>query len=564
MMGLKISPRWQKVILVGFLIAVFWLVRYRYSSQFGLYEDDLTIIPRAVAMPFGKLIQFIYSYIVSFSGQSRPLHHSFIYFFSWVGWRLDGMQGLYFMGFIIESINICFLFTLVARLSNLRLASLVTLAYVLYSLDTTQAYLTLSLGVHPSITLLLLSLHAYISNRRVISYILAFLILFSYETPFPLFFAAPLLLDGTWDKRRWVRMGAHALIVSAMLIGVIILRKLIGDAFMSGLSPYGMILTPLENIVRGFYINVTAYGVRVGEVLKNIDNRGVLLFVFGGAALVAAFLTYLPDERTSNPGGTSHLFSMNKPLLRLALAGLAMLALGYSMIFTTSPDYLYGRATRAHTAAAIGAAFLWGIAAYWLLDFLKKFRLRLAGVALVALICAPLFGFGVLVQVDYVRAWRSQQQFWTSLLPLISDAGPGDVILVEPGIFSTSEIFDTNHIDANTWNMPRVLNQLNDYPFDTADLPRVFRLQIGWDAYILNADSSLHIGEGTVYGPPSLFTDVDPSHVIFIANNEGSMRRIEDSFTLGENIIRVKAFDPQAVVSYPEGFLYKYMILDMP
>lgn len=183
------------------------------------------------------------------------------------------------------------------------------------------------------------------------------------------------------------------------------------------------------------------------------------------------------------------------------------------------------------------------------------------------LICGSLIGFGVLVQVDYVRAWRSQQQFWTVLLPLISDAGPGDAILIEPGIFLSSTIFDTNHIDANTWNVPRVLNQLYDYPFEYSDLPRVFRLRIGWDATIVNADGSLHLGDRTVFAPPSLYTDVSPLHVIFIQNNNGRMERVTDYFTiirLNGYVVHVKSPDMQTVMPYPKGFLYKSMILSKP
>lgn len=563
MLGLNISPRWQKVIIIGFLIAIFWLIRYRYSNQFGLYEDDLTIIPDATQMTFLEVLKYIGRYIANLYGHMRPLSDSFIYLFSNLGWRLGGISGLYLMGFLVESVNICLLFALIARLSDLRLASLVTLAYVLYSVDTTQAFLTHSLGIHPSITLLLSSLHCYLSKRRVLSYLLAFTILFSYETPFPVFFVAPLLVPGSWDKRGWKRIGIHVLIVAAMLIGILIFRKLMGDPRVSGLSLAQMAATPLTNIPRGIAINVTAYGTRLGEVLKNLDNRGVLLFTAGGAAVVAVFLLWIPKKYAATPVGTANLSSMNQPLLRLTLVGLLMLVFAYTMIFTTSPDHLIGRPTRAHTAASIGAAFCWGIAAYWLLELFKRIHIRLAGIALIALICAPLFGFGVLVQVDYVRAWRSQQQFWTTLLPLVQDVGPGDVVLVEPGIFYNSDYLDANHIDANTWNMPRVLKQLYNYPFGYFEQPQVFRLRMGWDTSILNSDGSLKLGEWTIIGPASLYRNVDPSHVIFIANNQGSMKRIEDSFTIDGQVIHVKPLDSQGTVSYPKGPLYKIMILDM-
>lgn len=42
------------------LIVTFWVARYWYFTQFGLYEDDLTIIPRAIQMNFSELFNFIF------------------------------------------------------------------------------------------------------------------------------------------------------------------------------------------------------------------------------------------------------------------------------------------------------------------------------------------------------------------------------------------------------------------------------------------------------------------------------------------------------------------------
>lgn len=568
MLGLKIPRRWQGVMLCAFLVALFWLIRYRYSGRFGLYEDDLTIIPAAGQMSFPEVLKYIGQYIINLRGHIRPLSDSFIYLFSNIGWRLGGLPGLYIMGFAVESINICLLFALVARLSNLRLAALITLAYVLYSADTTQAFLTHSLGVHPSITLLLVSLHCYVSKRRFLSYLLAFIILFSYETPFPLFFAAPLLVAEPWDKRRWLRIGIHCLIVSAMLIGVVLFRSYLGDSRVAGLRHLKIILEPLGNMLYGPFMNVIAYGTRVVETMKNFSTPGVIVFTVGGAMLLVAFLILIPDHREASanqgvkPSGA--LLADIRSLKNLAIAGLAMLALGYAMIFTTSPADLYGRATRAHTAAGVGAAFLSGIAAYLLLEYFKNVRVKWVGLVLVTAMCAPLIGFGFLLQADYIRAWQSQQRFWTALLPMISDAGPDDVILVEPGIFYTERINDSTYIEANTWNMPRVLNQLYDYPIDFTSLPRVFRLRVGWDRSILKANGMLNLDERTVYAPPSLLKNVSPSDVIFMQNNNGNMERITDSFVLNGETVNVKPYDPETQPPFSEGFLHQYMILSTP
>jgi hypothetical protein len=568
MFGLKIAKRWQAVLMCAFLLALFWLIRYRYSGQFGLYEDDLSIIPVAIRMSFSELMQFIGSYIIHLEGQSRPLHHSLIYFFSWVGWRLDGMTGLYIIGFVIESVNICLFYALVTRLSNLRLSALVTLAYVLYSADLTQSYLTLSMGVHPSITLLLLSFHCYLSKRRVLSYLLAFTILFGYETPFPLFFVVPLLDPGTWNKSLWKRMLAHVLIVSAMLIGVILFRAYMSDTRVGTATLPVLLSTAWKNIWVGPYMNFVAYLMRVVDTFKNLKVPGVTIFSIGGFMLVAGFLTFIPDDQvpgSGKPATLSGIFlSEETALIRLALAGLALLVFSYTMIFTTPPEYLYGRVTRAHLSAGIGASLISGIAVYGLLELFKKLHARLAGIALTAALFAPLIGFSFLLQSDYIYAWRSQQHFWTALLPLISDARPGEVILVEPGIFNNPAMLDSAYIEANTWNVPRVLDKLYQYPTGLGDPPRVFRLRRGWEALILEADGTLNLDNETVYAPRSSFRKTDQAHVIFIQNNNLNMERVDKVAGINGKTIQAKPFDPAAGSAYPESDFYRFMILSVP
>jgi hypothetical protein len=160
------------------LAALFWIVRYWHSRQFGLYEDNLTIIPTAIQMSFRQITNFIFSYVVNLQGQGRPLHHSFIYFFSWLGFKFAGLWGSYLIGYLFTTLNIFLFYGLIRRIASRSFALLASICYLLFSADVTQAYLTHSLGIQPSITFVLLALHSYLSSKRLLAYILAFLILF--------------------------------------------------------------------------------------------------------------------------------------------------------------------------------------------------------------------------------------------------------------------------------------------------------------------------------------------------------------------------------------------------
>ena len=57
----------------------------------------------------------------------------------------------------------------------------------------------------------------------------------------------------------------------------------------------------------------------------------------------------------------------------------------------------------------------------------------------------------------------------------------GTVILVDP-----SGLIDTQHIEANTWNLPLVLQYIYEFPADWDPVPRVHRLLPDWRARSLH------------------------------------------------------------------------------
>jgi hypothetical protein len=80
----------KKWLVVAFdlliLAVVFWVARYWYSRSFGLYEDDLTIIPDAFGKSFESLFRFLFAYVTQLRGHARPFSDGFIIFSpGWVG-----------------------------------------------------------------------------------------------------------------------------------------------------------------------------------------------------------------------------------------------------------------------------------------------------------------------------------------------------------------------------------------------------------------------------------------------------------------------------------------------
>ncbi len=274
---------WKKAVRNPDLIAclllaiLFWAARYWMVAGFGLYEDDLTIIPAAATMRFSEVLRFVWVYITHLYGHARPLSDSFIYLFSNLGWRIGGLSGVYAIGYLLTLANILLFYFLIRRVSNPTLAFFAGMAYCLYSADTTQAFLTHSLGVQPSVLLLLAAAHNYLSGRKWLAYPLAFLILFSYETPFLVFVAVP-LLKKKWDGRLLREFILHGLILAVMLGAVYLLRSAIGEGRVAGLSGKEILTVPLQQVLRGTRVSLTKYVRLALQTAENlVQNRGTLL-----------------------------------------------------------------------------------------------------------------------------------------------------------------------------------------------------------------------------------------------------------------------------------------------
>jgi hypothetical protein len=546
-----------------FLLALLWVIRYWHSAHFGLYEDDLTIIPGAIQMSFSEMIRFVFAYIVSFSGQARPLHHSFVYLFSWLGWHIGGLWGPYWIGYLLTAINICLFYFLLKRAYNPTIALVGGLAYVLYSADTTQAYLTMSLGFQPSMTFLLCACHAYCSNKRIPAYLLAFLIFFSYETPALVFLAAP-LLKKDWNTRLLKEFLVHGAIMAGMIVLVYFLRvRVVGTVGVLNLTPGQMIVPVLDHILQGPIVSLGTYLYRPIQMLAsfNLETAAVVALAF------AAFLwifSRLPTtlnlkihdlwQAAGHPGQGSAETDELKQLGRLAGTGLVMLAMAYPLTFTVRAYALSGRDTRVHTAGVMGAAILVASVFFLLIALANGHRVwHWIGNGIMALALALLVGYGFIIQRDYVMAWQYQRQFWTELLPLVQDAQSTTYILV------TSEgLKDTAQIDANTWALSNVLGQL--YEFPSPGVPRVFRLRAGWQDH-LEKSAAIYLSGVTSYVAPDFFEKADFPNIILIDTSSGKMVRRTAPLTVEGQSFSIMQPGASGLSSYPRSLLYRLMIV---
>lgn len=536
-----IRSRSGQLFLAMFLIvAVVWIARFQHSSEFGIYEDDWTIIPRVVDMSLKEVTDFVADYVTHFRGQGRPLHHSSIYLLSFLGWNLGGLQGIYFLGFVIVSLNAVLFYLLLRRIHSHQLAIIGALAFALYSADTTQAFITHSFGLQTALTLFLLASHSYISRRFALSYGFILLSLLTYETPYLLFVAVPLFCH-PWDKALLKVMARHLAILGLIFIGVYLVRIKVGDLDGADLGAEALVSSSLRHMVQGPAWSLGAYIYRSIDTYRSLD-------VGTAAVIVLSFpLLYLILRRWEIDRSDRKIFlrAVDKPrvwggawdkanheirslindermksLLKLVAIGAIMLVLAYPMTFTTEPNLIYGRVTRNHFAAVVGNSLL--IAAAWMfvITAIHKKWLKVLGTLVLAMSFAIMLGFGQVVQRDYARGWTYQREFWGELLAIIPDAGEGTAVIVD-----SSGMKESLHIAANTWNMPRVLEKIVEFPEHWEVSPSVYKMQDGWLAHLHEGGGSLVLDHPVALSPTDHVRKIASSDMILIITDGGMVAR---------------------------------------
>ncbi len=177
------------------------------------------------------------------------------------------------------------------------------------------------------------------------------------------------------------------------------------------------------------------------------------------------------------------------------------------------------------------------------------------GVLVVAIFYSLMLGFGFVVQKDYKRAWVLQKEFWSDVIPLIPDMEEGSVVLVDP-----SQLWDTLHIGANFWNLPRVLDQIYMYPSEWIEPPRVYRLIPDWQKHIIAEGGHFQLNAFTTFAPPSTFKNVHNSNVVLIETSTGQPERRTESLVIDGAEFPLKGLETLGPPRFKEGYLFDYLI----
>ena len=593
----------QKSIQILILLAITtWISHFLYHTEFGLYEDDWYRIAPALSMTFSDLGNLIINNLTDLgASQGRPLHPILIYCLSSIAYKLGGLSIAYWFGAIIFTTN-AFLFYILLRclFQNQGFAILGALTFCLFPADTTQPFLTHSLGVQTSLTLLLIAIHCYISQKKYISYGVIFLSLMCYETVFPIFSIAP-LLQHKWHKDKWhkdviKKMLPHLLIMGMMVVGVVIIRRIFGEGNITKPNPH-LILLFLSNPIIGPITAMAMFLYRPITALMSLPKEfwGLLFPYFGGLAwlLNRERLSSLSSlsvmtrediedksiEHTQEASNQEAWWLSKIPegfrdLTKPILLGLMMLVLAYPFTLTTTGLSVSGRGTRVHAAAVLGASILIASLGSIVIRLANNYGRQRLVVLGISGYLTLLLGFGLTVQQDYRMSWQHQQAFWTEAIALMPDITNETVVFLEPtGLRDTRQLLflrkdltgipDSRQIKSLDF-LYLVLPLIYNFPQQWQHPPRVYRLPKNWTESILTADNFLQTTSteedwsNLVEGTPR--RKIKSSDVIFLETSNGKLTRRKEPLVLGEKVFKLKEQSASGLPTFGKTPIYSYLI----
>ncbi len=580
----------KKILQILIILAITnWIAHFWDYREFGLYEDDWYRIAPAIDMTFPELGSYvIYNFTNLASSQGRPLHSILVSCLSSIAYKLGGLSIAYCFGSIILTINSLLFYILLRCLFQIQgFAILGALAFCLFPADTTQPFLTHSLGVQPSLTILLIAMHCYIAQKKYIAYGTIFLCLMCYEPIFPVFLIAP-FLQHKWNNDSIKKILQHTCIMSIMVVVIVILRRISGEGYITNPNPYAALLL-FTNPITGPITAMGMFLVRPITALITLPKEywGLLLPYFGGLAWLLhrynlsemSSLFCGDGEQETREFAQKHWWLSKIPddfrdLIRPVAIGLAMLVLAYPFTLTTIGVSISGRGTRVHAAAVFGASILFASVGSMIIRWGKRYgRQRLVVICLAGYFTL-LSGFGLTVQQDYKMSWQHQRAFWTEAIALIPDITNETVIFVEPTglrdsrslLFLRKELTgipDSRQIKSLDF-LYLVLPIIYKFPQQWQYPPRIYRLPKQWQTRILAPDHLLQTASteeewsGIVEGVPR--RSVNSSNVIFLETSHGKLTRRTEPLVLGGKIFKLKEQSATGLPPFAKKSIYNYLV----
>ena len=571
-----------------FLLAItIWIAYFWHSASFGLYADDFWRVGEVMGITWSEFSPlFLEAFLRLDQTVGHPLHDIFLYLLPFIGLRLGGLHVVYWIGYAILTVNSLLFYTLLKRLSNQPIFVVTgALSFCLFSAHTTQLWMTMTLGAQPSLMLLLLAIHCYLSGKRNLSYLLILGSLLCYEIFFPVFLAVP-LLKMKWDSRIIRELFRHALVLGSMLVCVVIIRQLTGERRVANLELLDAIKTSIRHMLYiGPIASMKTFLTRPLITLRALMGKDRLEELWLFLPLYFAGLVWVLSRlKLSLPRDVFRLkTAFDSKVLRLeaaeffdnqaklALIGLIMLVLAYPLTLNGSPWVVNGLGSRVHLAGCVGASILIGCICSVVLFLAATYgRKRLATLCLAAFF-SLLVGFGLIVQQDYKLAWQYERAYWSDVIKLIPDLDSETVVLFDPTglrkpIYVDSPgVLHQNSVLSRLYQLPEDWKKRSSLSSNFYHLVPLwvngYLMRSNWRENIEIKGNSFQLNKSVAAGyyaqeKPT----VESSKVILLEAKDGQLTRRTEPLIIRGQKVRLKEKSASGHLSFKKEPLYDYLI----
>ncbi|NJL20223.1 MAG: hypothetical protein HC895_04340 [Leptolyngbyaceae cyanobacterium SM1_3_5] len=444
----------------------------------------------------------------------------------------------------------------------------------MFPANTNHAWLTSAFGILPASILFLIASHLYLSDgkrNRTLSYLLIFTSLFCYEKFLPMFWVAPLLKPTwKWNARSRREQLRHTAILIALMLIVLLIRKLIGEARVNQAIDSDGVMQVLLSLVAGPLISIGAFIFKPLQALMMLETKWIvplsLLLVAIACGLYFAQLNF-QTKRSSN-ASIKQPQHQSSSLWRLGLAGFAALILAYVLTLTGSEENIYlvnGRASLVHLAAAFGTAILCGCACCGIqLAVSRDRRNSIIAVALASFFMLLIVS-GFKNQQEFVAIAQYQRTFWTDVAKLCPDMTRRSIILID---FNQDPV-GLDRVQSFNSRFPGLLGLIYKFPSDWINSenplqsvqPRAYRLDDDWQEQIAIEDDFLQINREVALDRRDLPGRIRSSRVIFLRSQEGRLSRQFEPLVVGDRTFNLKQNQTQLKAPpFPPNFMFDLLM----
>jgi hypothetical protein len=552
------------------LAGVVWVAHFLHFRSLGLYEDDYAHISEQLSWRLIDLIRYLRVAVTW--PQGRPLHFLLPHIGAFMAGHLGALNAAYVLAFLVEVANAFLFYLLLRRMGLESTAWLGGLAFGLFPADTTHSFLLHALGIHTSLTFLLIASHLYLSGEKIPAYVMSAGSLLTYESAYMPFLVVPLLVL-PWGRGKLPEILRHLAVWIGILLIAVMLRSLMGEGRIeAATSASNAVLSAgaqtAASLVIGPVVSLGLIGYGPAWILFHWSNALTLVFLVS-----APFFAWMLFTGPGNPGeaaataqgrvrvripwresarrnvrGSDHL-------VNLLIASIALLSLAYGASFTHyPPTALYGRMTSVHAAAALGGGLFFACACGMLLQFASTARRRILVTVLLALYLSVLLAYRFAIQLDFVQAWKNEKAVWTQVAPLVPDVTDGTMVMV-----LNHDLPTTRFIRTNSWADPIMLAQLYEFPKEWRRPPRLFVLPPDWTKSIVSDGNELRWEVPAATWLAHWETLPDGNVILLEMENGQLVRRYVPLYIHGR-VLNLKPPAGPRAPGFTPGPLYQYML----